>query len=220
MLGTPALLSQDLSQFFTDTMNKALHMNKNDHVITVYLNLPRRFAFVEFRTPELAAAGLQLDGKQPKATNHSAVLRPPSPDNPAAAVCASGLPYNGMVLRVRRPNDFKPHLVPAPSEPPLPAMDLKSVGVLSNQVPDSKGKCFVGGIPYEMDEAQVRQLLESFGPLKALHLVRDPGSVTSKVCVLKATAAARGSLTHAREALGWLVGWFGGSGVWLLRVAR
>lgn len=79
-------LFQDLSQFFTDTMNKALHMNKNDHVITVYLNLPRRFAFVEFRTPELAAAGLQLDGKQPKATNHSAV-RPPSPTNPAAALC-------------------------------------------------------------------------------------------------------------------------------------
>lgn len=73
-------LFQDLSQFFTDTMNKALHMNKNDHVITVYLNLPRRFAFVEFRTPELAAAGLQLDGKQPKATNscdhpHQTTLR-------------------------------------------------------------------------------------------------------------------------------------------------
>ncbi len=39
---------------------------------------------------------------------------------------------------------------------------------------DGPDRVFVGGIPYTLSDDQVRELLESFGKLKALEVIRDP----------------------------------------------
>lgn len=59
-------------------------------MLSVYLNLDKRFAFIELRTMSEAAAALQMDG----------VL------------------FRGMSLRMRRPNDYNPIAFP-PVDPPV-----------------------------------------------------------------------------------------------------
>jgi splicing factor U2AF subunit len=83
------------------------------------------------------------------------------------------------VLRVRRPNDFKPELVPK-NLPPPPDVNLGALGIVSTTVSDGPSKVFVGGLPYHLSDDDVKELLMAFGPLKSFHLVRDAGSVTSK----------------------------------------
>lgn len=39
---------------------------------------------------------------------------------------------------------------------------------------------FVGGLPHTLTDDQVKELLLAFGPLAGFHLVREPGSMTSK----------------------------------------
>jgi len=63
---------------------------------------------------------------------------------------------------------------------PLPQLDLSALGVISSQVQDGPNKIFIGGLPYHLADEQVRELLTAFGALKAFHLVREPGSATSK----------------------------------------
>ena len=41
-------------------------------------------------------------------------------------------------------------------------------------------RLFIGGLPYDLPDEQVKELLESFGPLKGLHIVRDSGATNSK----------------------------------------
>ena len=53
-------------------------------------------------------------------------------------------------------------------------------GQISSQVPDGPNKIFAGGIPYSLGENEVKELLGSFGQLRAFHLVKERESNTSK----------------------------------------
>jgi len=79
------------------------------------------------------------------------------------------------------------HVPPCPRCAPLPhvqgppiTLRVAELGLVSQTVPDGPNKVFIGGLPYHLGEADVRSLLEALGPLKAFHLVKDAGSVTSK----------------------------------------
>ncbi|KAG7237620.1 hypothetical protein INR49_032066 [Caranx melampygus] len=78
-------------------------------------------------------------------------------------------------------------LTQAPGNPvlaPLPGMsENPSVyvpGVVSTVVPDSAHKLFIGGLPNYLNDDQVKELLTSFGPLKAFNLVKDSATGLSK----------------------------------------
>lgn len=138
-----------------DFFNRALITAKGvegegNPVISVYLNLDKRFAFIETRSVSEAAAGLALDG----------VL------------------FRGMSLRMRRPNDYNPSAAVA-MEPP-PGFDPSILGIVSTQVSDGPNKVFVGGIPYNLTEDQIKELLQSYGPLKAFNLIKEPNTGMSK----------------------------------------
>ena len=45
---------------------------------------------------------------------------------------------------------------------------------------DGPDRIFVGGLPYYLTEEQIRELLSSFGPLKAFDLVKDRDTGNSK----------------------------------------
>lgn len=45
---------------------------------------------------------------------------------------------------------------------------------------DAADRVFVGGLPYYLNEEQCRELLSSFGPLKAFDLVKDRETGQSK----------------------------------------
>lgn len=138
-----------------DFFNRALQASKGietpgNAVISVYTNLEKRFAFIETRTVREAAAGLALDGVK----------------------------FREMFLRLRRPNDFNPAIIPDPRPPPdfNPAV----LGIVSTQVSDGPNKVFIGGIPYNLTEDQIKSLLTTYGPLAAFNLIKEPNTGLSK----------------------------------------
>jgi len=120
------------------------------------MNREQRFALVEFRLTEEASNAMALDG----------------------------ILFEGVPVKVRRPTDYYLSLAAAlgPSQPSR-KLNLAAVGLTAGS--DGGGledpdRIFVGGLPYFYSEAQVRELLESFGPLRGFDLVKDRETGNSK----------------------------------------
>lgn len=156
------MTENELKTFFVDAMRSAFpDIPGGDCVISVYLNLDKKFAFVEMRTPEEATTGMGLDG----------------------------ISMRGQTLRIKRPSDYNPAIHGnAPSASRIqPHMGGGGggdrgafTGQVSSQVPDGPNKVFCGGLPYSLSEEEVKELLGSFGQLRAFHLVKERESNTSK----------------------------------------
>uniref|UniRef100_A0A0D9XUG8 Splicing factor U2af large subunit n=1 Tax=Leersia perrieri TaxID=77586 RepID=A0A0D9XUG8_9ORYZ len=126
-----------------------------DAVLNVYINHDKKFAFVEMRSVEEASNAMALDG----------------------------IMFEGAPVKVRRPTDYNPSLAAAlgPSQP-NPNLNLAAVGLTPGSAGGLEGpdRIFVGGLPYYFTEAQVRELLESFGHLRGFDLVKDRETGNSK----------------------------------------
>ncbi|XP_074134585.1 splicing factor U2AF 65 kDa subunit-like [Sminthopsis crassicaudata] len=84
------------------------------------------------------------------------------------ALAFDGIILQGQVLRVRRLHDYQQH----------GSRNLS--GAVSSVVPNSAHKLFIGGIPTYLSDDQVKELLNSFGALKAFNLVKDGATGLSK----------------------------------------
>lgn len=85
-----------------------------------------------------------------------------------------GINFKGQSLKIRRPHDYQP--MPGMSEQPQATVP----GVISTVVADSPFKIFIGGLPNYLNEDQVKELLMSFGQLRAFNLVKDSATGLSK----------------------------------------
>uniref|UniRef100_A0A1I8IIN5 Splicing factor U2AF subunit n=1 Tax=Macrostomum lignano TaxID=282301 RepID=A0A1I8IIN5_9PLAT len=97
-----------------------------------------------------------------------------SVDETTQALALDGINFMGQSLKIRRPRDY----VPLPGLQDNPSVVVP--GVVSTVVSDSPHKMFVGGLPNYLHEDQVKELLLSFGPLRAFNLVKDTASGLSK----------------------------------------
>ncbi|CAI5723966.1 unnamed protein product [Peronospora destructor] len=150
--GIGEISEAEITVFFNDVIDRALGVKQEGgSVVSVYINRERHFAFVELRTIELTTACMNLDG----------------------------VSYNGQPLKIRRPNDYNPATVPKDLGP-IPELNLAALGIVSTTVSDGPGKIFVGGLPYHLNEEQVKELLQAFGPLRSFHLVKELSSNLSK----------------------------------------
>jgi splicing factor U2AF subunit len=143
-------------------------------VVNVYMNHEKHFAFVEFRNAEETSNCMALDS----------------------------ISFDSSQLRVRRPNDDnQPAAMKLGPIAPNIKMNLEAIG-LSNEVlqrmqsgvasgqsngnangtniDPNEDRVFVGGLPYFLTEAQIRELLEAFGPITRFDLVRDRDTGGSK----------------------------------------
>ncbi|CAI5507423.1 unnamed protein product, partial [Closterium sp. Naga37s-1] len=153
----PMANEQSVAAFFNNAM--AL-VNGNtagpgDCVVYVYINQEKKFAFVEMRTVEEASNAMALDG----------------------------INFEGVSVRVRRPSDYNPSMAATlgPTQP-SPNLNLAAVGLTAGGSGGADGpdRIFVGGLPYYLTEEQIRELLSSFGPLRAFDLVKDRDTGNSK----------------------------------------
>nr|XP_045615964.1 splicing factor U2AF 50 kDa subunit-like [Procambarus clarkii] len=125
-------------------------------ISSLQVNLDKNFAFLEFR----------------------------SIDETTQAIAFDGINFKGQSLKIRRPHDYQP--MPGMSEHPtlttMPGTTQIPViaGVVSTVVPDSPHKIFIGGLPNYLNEDQVKELLMSFGQLRAFNLVKDSATGLSK----------------------------------------
>ncbi|KAL2227168.1 splicing factor U2af large subunit A-like isoform X1 [Sesamum indicum] len=153
----PTANEQSVATFFSHVMS-AIGGNTagpGDAVVNVYINHEKKFAFVEMRSVEEASNAMALDG----------------------------IIFEGAPVKVRRPSDYNPSLAATlgPSQP-NPNLNLAAVGLTPGSAGGLEGpdRIFVGGLPYYFTESQIRELLESFGPLRGFDLVKDRETGNSK----------------------------------------
>ncbi|KAK6155807.1 hypothetical protein DH2020_010055 [Rehmannia glutinosa] len=154
---SPTANEQSVATFFSHVMS-AIGGNTagpGDAVVNVYINHEKKFAFVEMRSVEEASNAMALDG----------------------------IIFEGAPVKVRRPSDYNPSLAATlgPSQP-NPNLNLGAVGLTPGSSGGLEGpdRIFVGGLPYYFTESQIRELLESFGPLRGFDLVKDRETGNSK----------------------------------------
>jgi splicing factor U2AF subunit len=92
-------------------------------------------------------------------------------DETTAGMAFDGINFMGQQLKIRRPRDY------VPMQQDYAAMGRMPV---SNIVVDSPYKIFIGGLPTHLTSDQVKELLSSFGQLKAFNLVVDQNTGLSK----------------------------------------
>ncbi|CAM6002499.1 unnamed protein product [Sphagnum balticum] len=164
----------ELKTFFSRSYSAAHPRSQPECVTGIYLNLEKKFAFIEWRTPEEATIalntldGLTLRGQQLK-------LRRPTDYDP---IQHAHPPIDYAIFGVQphaQYNSQRPHQSNAPS-----SAAVSSATGLSNQVADGPNKLFCGGLPYTLTESEVVDLLSSFGQLRAFHLVRNRENGQSK----------------------------------------
>ena len=150
----PADLTEaDISTFFNQAMIKShATIQSGLPIMNVYLNLDKRFAFIEIRSVPETMAALRLDG----------------------------ILFRGMSLRMRRPNDYKGDYMGEEGYELPKDFDPGLLGIVSTQVEDGPDKVFIGGLPYHLSEDNIKELLKSYGALKAFNLIKDPMTGQSK----------------------------------------
>lgn len=151
-------------------------LHVSDCVSTTYINHEKKFAFIETNTVEEAASLLLLDQ----------VL------------------YKNQPIKIRRPADYDASMWPAvhASQPAHTVYTLQykqqqekqqqadqkkqqyeqrqSHKESQQQESNNANKLFIGGLPYNLGESEVHDLLSSFGELRHFHLVRDKETQTSR----------------------------------------
>ncbi|KAJ7952975.1 U2 snRNP auxiliary factor large subunit [Quillaja saponaria] len=153
----PTANEQSVATYFSIVMAKigGNTAGPGDAVVNVYINHEKKFAFVEMRSVEEASNAMALDG----------------------------IIFEGAPVKVRRPSDYNPSLAATlgPSQP-NPNLNLGAVGLTPGSAGGLEGpdRIFVGGLPYYFTETQIRELLETFGPLRGFDLVKDRETGNSK----------------------------------------
>merc|ERR1719203_223728 len=144
---------KELRDFFNAVMIAAQGPTRKpgNAVLGVFLNLPKRFAFVEFRSATEATQAMDLDG----------------------------IMFRGLNLKMGRPANYNANASSAAARM-APKLNLSKLGIISTHVPNGPNKLYVGGIPYNLRIEQVRELLETYGPLRGLWLSNDPVTGMSK----------------------------------------
>ncbi|XP_015364853.1 PREDICTED: splicing factor U2AF 50 kDa subunit-like [Diuraphis noxia] len=151
----------EMMEFFNQQMHlSGLAQAGGNPVLACQINLDKNFAFLEFR----------------------------SIDETTQAMAFDGINFKGQSLKIRRPHDYQPTPGMTESNPvtnynsgmtlDMMKYDSSSFGV--GTVPDSPHKIFIGGLPAYLNDEQVKELLTSFGQLKAFNLVKDAATGLSK----------------------------------------
>ncbi|CAF3731926.1 unnamed protein product [Rotaria sp. Silwood1] len=137
-------------------------------------------AMMEFFNQQMQLTGLsQTEGNpviavQINLDKNFAFLEFRSIDETTAAMAFDGIVFQGQSLKIRRPRDYQP----MPGGGDVPNSNVP--GLVSTVVADSPFKIFIGGLPNYLNDDQVKELLMSFGPLKAFNLVKDAATGLSK----------------------------------------
>eukprot|EP01024_Parvocaulis_polyphysoides_P064874 TRINITY_DN7553_c3_g1_i1.p1 TRINITY_DN7553_c3_g1~~TRINITY_DN7553_c3_g1_i1.p1 ORF type:complete len:409 (+),score=68.79 TRINITY_DN7553_c3_g1_i1:352-1578(+) len=92
-----------------------------------------------------------------------------------------GIAFQDIHLKIRRPSNYDPvsALMLGPTTPD-PTVDNSSLDICRSVVEDTPNKLFIGGLPCDWNEDQVKELLIPLGTLKSFNLVMDKVTGKSK----------------------------------------
>lgn len=151
----------EIADFFTDLVRSAaVHPPKSNPVLSVYINPERKFAFVELNSIELANSIMLLDG----------------------------LIFKGHPVKIRRPNDYNPTLLPLDIKDKLEPLNMGLIpmaagvgggggiglGLGGGMGGSNTIRVFIGGMPSILEEPQLKELTNAFGVVAKLSIIRGP----------------------------------------------
>lgn len=147
---------EEMMDFFNHQMQlSGLSQAPGNPILACQINLDKNFAFLEFR----------------------------SIDETSQAMVFDGINFKGQTLKIRRPHDYHPTAGGAAggaTGAPAGVVGGGPENPMSTIVPDTPHKLFIGGLPNYLNEDQVKELLMSFGGLRAFNLVKDTATGLSK----------------------------------------
>ena len=159
IFNVPPSASEDTIINFFNLQLNGLNVTRNtDPCVSANISNDKSFALVEFKSATDATVALALDGitmeEHYGGTNGAS---------------------NGSVqgLDIKRPKDY---IVPTPDD------DAYLDGV-SSEVPDSSNKISITKLPTFLNDEQIKELLASFGELRAFVLVKDNSTEESRVSI-------------------------------------
>ena len=146
--------SQEIMEFFNNQLNGLNVVSGQDPCLSAHIATSKAYAALEFKAPEDATLALAMNGISMR-------------DD-------SGAPdHSG--LSIRRPKDY---ITPTADENAYPPGDE-----VSTVVKDSPNKLSIVNIPAFIEEAQILELLQTMGSLKAFILVKDTGNDQHRVSI-------------------------------------
>merc|ERR1712166_1411524 len=137
---------------------------------------------MQFFNEQMAIAKLAMEDGEPiissqiNVEKNFAFLEFRNTEECTKAMMFDGIAVRGQTVKIRRPKDYQP---PAGADPD-PVAPQHVAGVISTVVADTPHKVYIGGLPFDLKDEHCKELLQTFGPLKAFHLVTDPQSGMSK----------------------------------------
>lgn len=140
----PDATNEEIVEFFNLQLNGLNVVSGHNPCVSAAIASNYDYALVEFKTAEDATVAFAMNGISMR-------------DNGTGAPDTEG-------LSIRRPKDY---ITPSEDE------GTRSSDGVSSDVKDSPNKLSVVNIPLYVEEAQVRELVETFGQLKAFVLVKD-----------------------------------------------
>lgn len=159
--GLGDVTESEIAEFFTDLVRStAITPPKSNPVLSVYINPERKFAFVEFNSIELANSVMGLDG----------------------------LLFKGHPVKVRRPNDYNPTILPLDIKDKCEPLNTSMIpmaatggggiglglGMGGGMNTGGTVRVFIGGMPPALEEAHLRELTSAFGIVSKLAIIRGP----------------------------------------------
>ena len=176
----PSTATDDqIKDFFNLQMNGLNVVKGRDPCLSAQVSKDKKFALLEFRTAEDATLSLALDRIEMDNSHANG-------SNGDANAMDSG-------LQIKRPKDY---IAPSKSE------DTEVMqGQTSDDVQDTPAKVCVTRLPVFIDDAQAKELLAAFGPLKSFTLVKDADSGESRGVAFCEYVDAEGVTDAAIESL-------------------
>lgn len=158
----PSSATEDsIVQFFNLQLNGLNVIEGTDPCMSAQVSQGRDLALLEFKTPADATIALAFDG----------ISMEDDEMTETEDGVANGTSRGG--LSIRRPKDY--------IGPAAPDNSSYEEGPVSSVVPDGPNKISISSIPKYFTDEQVMELLASFGELKAFVLVKDRGTLESRV---------------------------------------
>ena len=177
----------DLKIFLTSCIKACNPSIPDDMISSVTVNNDKKYAFAEFRSPELTTSvleklsglifmGSQLRFNRPK----DASGLPPPPPGQSISLDVTQLVSQG-ILALQTPTLASGNAagmsVATSSQPDKRFHSgeiFERFGPIEKNVADQPGKIFCGGLPYNLTDIAVLEIFRAFGEVKSFHLVRDP----------------------------------------------
>lgn len=148
----PRTSVEEIVDFFNLQLNGLNVVSGHDPCVSAHIATSKEYAALEFKTAEDATVALAMNGISMR--------------DDGGAPDRSG-------LSIRRPKDY---ITPTADE------NADSSDEVSSFVKDSPNKLSIVNIPSYIEEAQIRELIETMGKLKAFVMVKDTSSDQHRVC--------------------------------------